>query len=145
MRTSLSAMLLCALSVVPQSPFVYEAMPLFFVPRTRPEFYALVLGSVPAVHAAVLLAIAATAGAAPASRRAPGVSAAGIGGLSSREMITLVRTLAADPVPQAVAEGRDEEDALATAETGWCDPGRTWSLSVNGTEAKVEAPVQSQP
>lgn len=30
--------------------------------------------------------------------------------------------------------------ALATAETGWCDPGRTWSLSINGTRAKVEAP-----
>ncbi len=33
-----------------------------------------------------------------------------------------------------------QSGALATAETGWCDPGRTWSLSVNGTEAKVEAP-----
>ncbi len=30
--------------------------------------------------------------------------------------------------------------ALATVETGWCDPARTWSLSVNGTRAKVEAP-----
>lgn len=30
--------------------------------------------------------------------------------------------------------------ALATAETSWCDPGRTWSLSVHGTRAKVEAP-----
>jgi len=30
--------------------------------------------------------------------------------------------------------------ALATAETSWCDPGRTWALSVHGTEAKVEAP-----
>lgn len=30
--------------------------------------------------------------------------------------------------------------ALATAETSWCDPGRTWSLSVHGTAAKVEVP-----
>lgn len=30
--------------------------------------------------------------------------------------------------------------ALATAETSWCDPARTWSLSVHGTAAKVEAP-----
>lgn len=39
------ARLVAALSVVPQSPFVYEAMPLFFVPRSRPEFYSLVIGS----------------------------------------------------------------------------------------------------
>jgi len=30
--------------------------------------------------------------------------------------------------------------AIATAETGWCDPGRTWALTVNGTVAKVDAP-----
>lgn len=30
--------------------------------------------------------------------------------------------------------------ALATAETSWCDPARTWSVSVHGTSAKVEAP-----
>jgi predicted dehydrogenase len=30
--------------------------------------------------------------------------------------------------------------AIATAETGWCDPGRTWALSVHGTSAKVEVP-----
>ena len=30
--------------------------------------------------------------------------------------------------------------ALATAETSWCDPARTWALSVHGTTAKVEAP-----
>jgi hypothetical protein len=39
------ARLVAVLSVVPQSPFVYEAMPLFFVPRSRVEFYALVIGS----------------------------------------------------------------------------------------------------
>lgn len=27
--------------------------------------------------------------------------------------------------------------ALATAETSWCDPGRTWSFSVHGSAAKV--------
>lgn len=30
--------------------------------------------------------------------------------------------------------------ALATAETSWCDPARTWAVSVHGTAAKVEAP-----
>ncbi len=30
--------------------------------------------------------------------------------------------------------------ALATVETSWCDPARTWALSINGTQAKVEAP-----
>jgi hypothetical protein len=39
------ARLIAMLGMVPQSPFVYEAMPLFFVPRSRPEFYALVIGS----------------------------------------------------------------------------------------------------
>jgi hypothetical protein len=39
------ARLMAALTVLPQSPFVYEAMPLFLVPRSRPEFYALVIGS----------------------------------------------------------------------------------------------------
>ncbi len=39
------ARLVAALAVVPQSPFVYEAMPAFFVPRSRTEFYALVIGS----------------------------------------------------------------------------------------------------
>jgi len=39
------ARLVAALGVLPQSPFVYEAMPVFFVPRSRPEFYALVIGS----------------------------------------------------------------------------------------------------
>lgn len=39
------ARLVAALGVLPQSPFVYEAMPLFFVPRSRAEFYVLVIGS----------------------------------------------------------------------------------------------------
>jgi hypothetical protein len=39
------ARLVATLGLLPQSPFVYEAMPLFFVPRSRPEFYALVIGS----------------------------------------------------------------------------------------------------
>ena len=39
------ARLLAALGVLPQSPFVYEAMPLFFVPRSRTQFYVLVIGS----------------------------------------------------------------------------------------------------
>lgn len=34
-----------------------------------------------------------------------------------------------------------ENGALATAETSWCDPGRTWALSVHGTTAKIEAPL----
>ena len=37
--------LIAALGVLPQSPFVYEAMPAFFVPRSRAEFYVLVIGS----------------------------------------------------------------------------------------------------
>jgi len=39
------ARLVAALGLVPQSPFVYEAMPLFFVPRSRAGFYVLVIGS----------------------------------------------------------------------------------------------------
>jgi len=39
------ARLIAALAVLPQSPFVYEALPLFLIPRSRPEFYALVIGS----------------------------------------------------------------------------------------------------
>jgi hypothetical protein len=39
------ARLLATLGVMPQSPFVYEAMPTFFVPRRRAEFYCLVIGS----------------------------------------------------------------------------------------------------
>ena len=39
------ARLLGAMSVLPQSPFTYEALPLFFVPRSRPEFYVLLIGS----------------------------------------------------------------------------------------------------
>jgi hypothetical protein len=39
------ARLLVVLGVVPQSPFVYEALPLFLVPKTRFQTYALVIGS----------------------------------------------------------------------------------------------------
>ena len=39
------ARLVAALGLLPQSPFVYEAMPLFFVPRSRSGFYVLVIGS----------------------------------------------------------------------------------------------------
>jgi hypothetical protein len=39
------ARLVATLGLLPQSPFVYEAMPLFFVPRTRAGFYVLVIGS----------------------------------------------------------------------------------------------------
>jgi hypothetical protein len=39
------ARLVATLGLLPQSPFVYEAMPLFFVPRSRAGFYALVIGS----------------------------------------------------------------------------------------------------
>jgi len=39
------ARLLAVLGVVPQSPFVYEALPLFLIPRTRYQTYALVVGS----------------------------------------------------------------------------------------------------
>lgn len=39
------ARLLAVMGVVPQSPFVYEALPLFFIPRTRFQSYALVIGS----------------------------------------------------------------------------------------------------
>jgi hypothetical protein len=39
------ARLLAVMGIVPQSPFVYEALPLFFVARTRFQSYALVIGS----------------------------------------------------------------------------------------------------
>jgi len=39
------ARLLAVLGVVPQSPFVYEVLPLFLIPRTRFQSYALVIGS----------------------------------------------------------------------------------------------------
>jgi len=39
------ARLVAALGVVSQSPFPYEAMPVFFVPRSRAEYYVLVIGS----------------------------------------------------------------------------------------------------
>ena len=39
------ARLLAAMAVVPQSPFVYEVLPLFAVARTRFETYALVIGT----------------------------------------------------------------------------------------------------
>jgi len=39
------ARLLAVLGMVPQSPFVYEALPLFVIPRTRYQAYALVIGS----------------------------------------------------------------------------------------------------
>jgi hypothetical protein len=39
------ARLLAVMGVVPQSPFVYEALPLFLIPRTRMQNYALVIGS----------------------------------------------------------------------------------------------------
>jgi hypothetical protein len=39
------ARLLAAMSLVPQSPFVYEALPLFLVARKRFETYLLVIGS----------------------------------------------------------------------------------------------------
>jgi hypothetical protein len=39
------ARLLFVMGIVPQSPFVYDAMPLFLVARTRFQTYALVIGS----------------------------------------------------------------------------------------------------
>ena len=39
------ARLVALMGVVPQSPFVYDVLPLFVVPRTRFETYALVIGS----------------------------------------------------------------------------------------------------
>jgi predicted dehydrogenase len=33
-----------------------------------------------------------------------------------------------------------ENGAIATAETGWCDPARTWQLRVHGTRGKLTAP-----
>jgi len=35
--------------------------------------------------------------------------------------------------------------ALATAETSWCDPGRTWEFSVHGTQAKITLSGGSTP
>lgn len=36
-----------------------------------------------------------------------------------------------------------QSGALAVAETSWCDPGRTWELSVHGTAGKFVAPGAS--
>jgi len=33
-----------------------------------------------------------------------------------------------------------ENGALATAETSWCDPGRTWDMAVHGTKGKFTMP-----
>jgi predicted dehydrogenase len=33
-----------------------------------------------------------------------------------------------------------ENGALGTAETGWCDPARTWLLSIHGTTGKLTSP-----
>jgi hypothetical protein len=49
------ARLLAAMSIVPQSPFVYEVLPLFAVARTRFETYALVIGTDVALAFYVLL------------------------------------------------------------------------------------------
>ena len=35
-----------------------------------------------------------------------------------------------------------ESGAIATAETGWCDPARTWQFRVHGTRGKVTIPGQ---
>lgn len=35
-----------------------------------------------------------------------------------------------------------ESGALATAETGWCDPARTWQFRVHGTRGKITVPGQ---
>jgi hypothetical protein len=39
------ARLLVAMAIVPQSPFVYEVLPLFAIARTRFQTYALVIGT----------------------------------------------------------------------------------------------------
>ena len=39
------ARLLVVLGIVPQSPFVYEVLPLFLIPKSRFQTYALVIGS----------------------------------------------------------------------------------------------------
>ncbi len=39
------ARLLVAMAIVPQSPFVYEVLPLFVIARTRFQTYALVIGT----------------------------------------------------------------------------------------------------
>ena len=36
-----------------------------------------------------------------------------------------------------------ENGAIATAETGWCDPARTWQLRIHGTEGKLTSPGES--
>jgi D-xylose 1-dehydrogenase (NADP+, D-xylono-1,5-lactone-forming) len=35
-----------------------------------------------------------------------------------------------------------ENGAVATAETGWCDPARTWQFRVHGTKGKITIPGQ---
>ena len=35
-----------------------------------------------------------------------------------------------------------ENGAIATAETGWCDPARTWQFRVHGTRGKITIPGQ---
>jgi predicted dehydrogenase len=37
---------------------------------------------------------------------------------------------------------RFENGAIATAETGWCDPARTWQFRVHGTRGKITIPGQ---
>jgi len=49
------ARLLAAMAVVPQSPFVYEVLPLFVIARSRFETYALVIGTDVALAAYALL------------------------------------------------------------------------------------------
>jgi hypothetical protein len=49
------ARLLAAMAVVPQSPFVYEVLPLFVIARSRVETYALVIGTDVALAAYALL------------------------------------------------------------------------------------------
>ena len=41
---------------------------------------------------------------------------------------------------QATLILKTAEGAMATAETSWCDPGRTWLLSVHGTAGKFHVP-----
>jgi UDP-N-acetyl-2-amino-2-deoxyglucuronate dehydrogenase len=36
-----------------------------------------------------------------------------------------------------------ENGALATAETGWCDPARTWAYRLHGTRGKITMPGQA--
>jgi predicted dehydrogenase len=37
-----------------------------------------------------------------------------------------------------------ENGALGTAETGWCDPARTWRLSIHGTTGKLTATEETE-